>query len=352
MSRLDELLKEYRAALDTAHRGAAQSSDPLNDPATLDLLERMIIDCVKGLLEDLGEASETDESAEMMIARASAAVGEHRERFVEDAPIEFFSRQIEGINQVLRDIGYLREGFGLGSGRAKPADMRWSHGRAVESYMRDTMRQIAGEFRSDVGDVRRLIPEADLDLAATHRDIVELLKHNVGAGEFMDAAIDLGNRQTQVAGWDIFRDLPYEDELGERSSFFLDVITRQPPRAPLVGLYAEIAYPSRRGETVADLNLTGADSYQPDDEEWFARINYTPKDSYAQSDVLASIYRLAYAPGGLGNAADFTLCLAWAAYFSRACAGRYLSEVGSDYVGLRVGFSGGDWIDLGWVRPS
>jgi hypothetical protein len=95
----------------------------------------------------------------------------------------------------------------------------------------------------------------------------------------------------------------------------------------------------------------GGYSYQPNDETWLDVQDYSPRDHAAHSEVLAAIYRLAYSPGGLGNAADYTLCLAWGTYFSRACAHRYLEETGLERIGLRVGFGGGDWIDLGWVRP-
>lgn len=54
-----------------------------------------------------------------------------------------------------------------------------------------------------------------------------------------------------------FRDLPYEQELRNRSTFFVDVVEAEPPKAPLVGLYARIAYPSRQGQTVSDLDVVG-----------------------------------------------------------------------------------------------
>lgn len=349
MSRVDELLKEYRAALDDARDRRVQSPNPSDERGELDLVEQMTLDCVRGLLEDLGEQTGADDSADKAIARASAAVGEHKERFVKDAPLTFLERQIGGLNQVLRDIGYLRDGFGLGSELPKPADMRWSHATGVRSYVVRTMGEVAGALKSGGAEVHRLIPEVNLDFS-THRGIVELLTRELGASEFMDAAIDLGKRQMSVAGWDAFRDLPYEDESNERSSFFVDVIQRDPPKAPLAGLYAEITYPSRRGETVADLDLSGSDSYQPGGEEWFGLINYWPKNASAGSDVLASIHRLAHVPGGLGNSADYTLCLAWSAYLARACGRQYVGQVLADRIGCRVGFSGGDWIELGWIE--
>lgn len=354
MTRVEELLKDYRVALDDSHKRGAKAVDPVNYPATLDLLERMMIEVAGALLVELGEVSRPGESEEDMIERAGAAVRDHGECFVDGASINFMAQQIVGFNQCLRDINYLREGFGRGIGRSKgkPPDMKWSHGGAIESYVRDTVHRITEELKSDGAELHRLTPEVHIDLGEAHRGIEELLQQGLDERAFMTAVIDLGHRLTGAAGWDSFSDLPYKTELQRRSSFFLEVITREPPKSPLAGFYVEIAYPSRQGKTVADLDVTGSDSYERGEEEWFARINYTPKDSYAHSDVLAAIYRLAYAPGGLGNAADYTMSLAWGTYFARACARRYLADLGSDFVGLRVGFSGGDWIDLGWVRPS
>jgi hypothetical protein len=348
-SRFELVLQQCVAELDAAHESASSSAPPFDDSEILTLLKRTVEDCAAALLDELGEPRKGQESPDALIDRLVAAIPNHPDRFAKEAPIVVLERKAAGLHQVLRDVEYLRQGIGLAKSGHKPADMKWDHASTAESFAITALRRIASELRTEGADVERLRPEADVDLAHTRARIIQLLGRDIGPAEFMAEAIDLGRSQTGGAGWDVFRDLPYEGELEDRSSFFLDVITRQPPKAPLVGLYAEIAYPSRGGETVADIDLTGADSYQPDDE-WFAHLNYTPKNGYLHSEILASIYRLAYAPGGLGNAADYTLCLAWAAYFSRACARRYLAEVGSDFVGLRVGFSGGAWIDLGWVR--
>ena len=352
MSRVEAVLKDYRAALHEVRTGPSQTTNALTEPARLDLVEQMILDFTRGLLADLGEGAGSDETSQSMITRASAAVRMHKERFGKDAPLEFLAQQVEGLTQVLRDIGYLREGFGRGSTKPKPTDMKWTHRRAIESCVRDTARRIVGELRTDGAEVQRLMPEVQIDLAAAHHGIVELLRHDFGPREFMDAAVELGKRQTQVAGWDAFRDLRFEDELDKRSSFFLDVLEREPPGKPLTGFGVEIAHPSRAGETTADLWLMGGSAYQPDDETWLDVQEYTPREHEAHSEVLASIYRMAYAPGGLGNAADYTLCLAWAAYFSRACAHRYLEETRTLRVGCRVGFPAADFIELGWIGST
>lgn len=351
MSRVEEALKVFQVELDAAWKRQRQSDDPLDASEALDVIERMTLECVRGLLEDLGEGSRPGESPYAAVARASAALGEHKEQLVTGAPVRFLEKKVAGLDRILRDVGYLRETFGQEGERPKPADLKWDHATAAASYVLGTMTHLAENLKPAGARVHRLTPEVDIDFPSVRQRIMELLAQDLGVCEFVDAVIAVGARHAQVPGWGSFRDLPYEDELGRKSSFFETVIAREPPKAPLAGFYAQIAYPSRDGETVADLALMGADSYHPDSEDWFDVVNYWPRDALAGSSVLASIYRLAYAPGGLGNAADYTLCLAWGAYLTRACARRYATDSGVDFVGARVGFSGGDWIELGWVRP-
>lgn len=350
-ARVETIVDDYIARLDAAN-DMARASTPPDDSAVLDLLAEMVVACTKALLETLGEPWKPEDSPDELIARATQAIRKHPEVFVDEAPFTPLEMELKGLHQVMRDLDYFRRGVGLLKNGHKPADMKWKTPGPVRTYVVNAFHRVASEFRPNLGGGHPLVRESEIDLAHTRAAIVELLRRPVGPDEFMRAAIDIGVSQTGSAGWDAFRDLPYEAELAKLSSFFVDVIARNPPGAPLAGLYAEIAYPSRGGKTVADLDVTGSDSYEPDDEDWFGSINYMPRDSLARSEILAKIYELAYAPGGLGNAADYTLCLAWGSYFARACARRYVAETGSDRIGLRAGFSGGDWIELGWIRST
>lgn len=348
---VDVVLERYVAELDAAYK-AARGTEPFDDSKILDLVEELVVACTSALLDELGEPRAANESPDELVARATESIRNHPEAFVEDASVKSLERELHGLHDVLRDLAYFRQGIGVLKNGHKPADMRWLTEGPMESYAVSALSRVSEALRSDLPQVHRIAPEAEVDLAHTRAGIIELLRQDLGPDEFMSAAIDLGASQTGPAGWDAFRALAYEEELEKRSSFFVDVISRNPPGAPLAGLYGEIAYPSRGGKTVADVDVTGSDTYEPDDEEWFGSITYTPRDSLAGSEVLAKIYEMAYLPGGLGNAADYTLCLAWGAYLSRACARRFVLETGSDRIGLRVGFSGGDWIELGWVVRS
>jgi hypothetical protein len=344
-----QLLTEYVARLDGAHERAS-SAEPFDDSEILRLTKDMIQACVPALVRGLGGSLDSRESIGSQIDRLAETIRQHPERFADDAPLVVLERKAAGLNQVLRDVDYLREGIGPAKSGHKPGDMKSDNASMAESRAITTLRRITSQMKPEGADIRRVVPEVDVDLAAARRHIIHLLAEDLSPTDYMNRVIDRAESDSGIGGWLPFRDLPYEGEVELRSSFFTDVIHREPPEWQLVGFYVAVTYSSRHGSTVADLNLMGSDSHEPGDEEWAARLSYAPRDSYARSEVLARVYELAYLPGGLGNAADYTLCLAWAAYFSRSCARRYLTDVGSDFVGLRVGFSGGDAIDLGWVR--
>jgi hypothetical protein len=70
---------------------------------------------------------------------------------------------------------------------------------------------------------------------------------------------------------------------------------------------------------------------------------------------LARIYEVTYEAGGLGNDAEYPLCLAYAvlavrSLFSGAVAKTVFDSVGS--VGVAVGFDSGDFILLGRVAEA
>jgi hypothetical protein len=146
--------------------------------------------------------------------------------------------------------------------------MKWQHASAVRTYVVDLFSQLSADVKAEGAEVVPLAPEPDINLGMTHEGIVELLDRDLDAVAFMHAAIDLGYSQASTAGWDAYRDIPYEQELDEHSSFFLEVVEREPPAGHLTGFGVEIAYPSRDGETTADLWLMGGSAYQPNDETW------------------------------------------------------------------------------------
>lgn len=352
MTNPDAVLKLHLARLDGADERRRLSSDPSDYTEVLALLEEMIEACVDTALQRLGERRDPGGSTVDAIHRVADLVARRPAALSDDTPVGLLSDQVRDLVQALRDIDYLRRGFGVRGGRPRPDDMRAKHAAPLESSVIDVLHQLLGSFAPAAGEERVEVRDVDVDLATLYAGVLERLARPLGARDFMRSVVELCRFHAPVDGWDEFLTLPYEQELRRRSSFLLDVVAREAAPVPLVAFYVEIIYPGRGGDVVADVVVAGADRYEPHDERWLESVTYRPRDGMARSEVLASIYRTAYAPGGLGNAADYPLTLAWATYFARACCRRYVAETGRGPVGLSVGFTDGDWIDVGWVEPT
>jgi len=71
--------------------------------------------------------------------------------------------------------------------------------------------------------------------------------------------------------------------------------------------------------------------------------------------VLANIDRIAYRNGGLGNDAEYPLCLGYGAFAVRQLLGQIEPALvlgDSDKLGVAVGFDSGDFVRLGEFGPS
>ncbi len=93
--------------------------------------------------------------------------------------------------------------------------------------------------------------------------------------------------------------------------------------------------------------------YAPDDEEfgwlWKGERHY-PKDAYAHSSSLRSIYEIGYSGGGrLGNNAEWPLCLAFGAFATRSLLRSQSTQLVASTaprIGVVVGFDGGDMLRI------
>ena len=99
--------------------------------------------------------------------------------------------------------------------------------------------------------------------------------------------------------------------------------------------------------------------YDADDKEfswlWKGERHY-PEDAYAHSSSLRSIYEIAYgADGGLGNDAEWPLCLAFGAFAVRSLLrGQSTRLVASSAprIGVVIGFDSGDMLKVGELTVS
>ncbi|MFP2924753.1 hypothetical protein ACLESO_05955 [Pyxidicoccus sp. 3LG] len=91
------------------------------------------------------------------------------------------------------------------------------------------------------------------------------------------------------------------------------------------------------------------------DFDWLFKQRWGEDTPHAVSIVLGAIYEIAYGRvGGLGNDAEYPLCLAYAALAIRHLAQRMGPVLLGDAVErvLHVGFDSGDFFCIGAVRQS
>ncbi|MBI1322841.1 hypothetical protein GC170_06615 [bacterium] len=111
---------------------------------------------------------------------------------------------------------------------------------------------------------------------------------------------------------------------------------------------------------VADIYVCGSERFDPDprDNHWAVGPACWPDNRYADSAVLAEVYRIAYRTGArgpeqkacLGNDAEYPLVLGYGAFVVRELLGQVESSLvlcRSDSIGVAVGFDSGDFVLLG-----
>jgi hypothetical protein len=189
-----------------------------------------------------------------------------------------------------------------------------------------------------------------LDHAAVFAAIRENLHSGAEVADRMAAVIAVCERSVPHPDWAALRELPY-NELGPLYEW-LDFVFEDWPPVVLAGLWFGLYNPRRGGETTADLRLGGSTRFTDDGGlEWAHELEYRPPTS-AHSAILRSIYSIAYGreSGRLGNAAEWSLCLAYGAFAVQVVLSSMdpLYVLGdSDSVGVAVGFDSGDFLLVG-----
>jgi hypothetical protein len=190
-----------------------------------------------------------------------------------------------------------------------------------------------------------------LDLAKAHGWILKQLGEYQSIAESMGQLIDQCAADCPHADWRPLRDLPYDD-ISSLLDWLRQLIEADSPASALRGLWFGIFNPHRDGHASADFYISGSERFDadPDSNAWAVRPAWRPNGREAFSEIMASIYAIAYGAGGLGNDAEYPLCLAYTALAVRELLNTLsprtvLSAVGS--VGVAVGFDSGDFILLG-----
>jgi len=181
--------------------------------------------------------------------------------------------------------------------------------------------------------------------------IREYLHSGAPVADRMAAVVAVCERSVPHPDWAALRELPYY-RLAPLRAWLRRLFVEEPPAVPLAGLWFGLYNPRRGRATTADLRLGGSTRFTDDGKlEWACELEYRPQVS-ARSAMLRSIYAIPNGSeaGQLGNAAEWSLCLAYSAFAVQ----RLLSEVepglilrGSESVGVAVGFDSGDFLLVG-----
>lgn len=190
-----------------------------------------------------------------------------------------------------------------------------------------------------------------INLATMHGFVVMELASKRSLRESMDHVIAKCSKDHPHDDWDKLRALPYEhfDELRE---WIERPFRLEPSKEKLAGLWFGLFNPVYNGEPVADIYVSGSKRFDPspDDNSWAVGPDWWPEGRYAKSSVLARVYKIASHKDGLGNDAEYPLCLAYGSLAVRDLlrAGDPSVFLGSSSsLGVAVGFDSGDFVLVG-----
>jgi len=166
------------------------------------------------------------------------------------------------------------------------------------------------------------------------------------------AVIDHCRRRHPHPQWDELAALDVDADCEALDGWFVDLLDNEPPPAEVTGIYFGLFNPTYEDGPAADVYAAG-NRYDPDDADWACGPAWWPERRYAESDLLQDLYRIAYRPGGLGNDAEYPLCLAYAGLLLRDLSGRHADRLsaGVERV-LCTGFDSGDILCVGAVGRS
>ncbi len=150
--------------------------------------------------------------------------------------------------------------------------------------------------------------------------------------------------------WQELKELDYARAVKELEEWFAGAVAREPPTIEVRGIWVGLCNPVGDGEVAADMYFAGTERFDRENPDWAVGAAYYPKDAYAQSTALESIYDIAYRnENGLANEAEWSLCLAFGVFAVRELLSNaspsLFRAVGP--IGVSVGFDSGDYIDLG-----
>lgn len=119
--------------------------------------------------------------------------------------------------------------------------------------------------------------------------------------------------------WMPYRNLNYNSDM----SALMEALNKIAKSKDVAGVYIGIFNPVVENKTTSDMYAVGCAECDAEDEEceWVFSHKEPEKNAvYLGSEVHGDIYRLAYEDKGLGNNAEYTLCLAYTALAANRAA--------------------------------
>ncbi len=183
-------------------------------------------------------------------------------------------------------------------------------------------------------------------------EAIEKNKSIDDVSEFMAAVIDVCEMLAPDGDWEAFRGLPYQEESDLLSSHVEKVLNSEPAPFEPKGFWFGINNPVLdTGDTSSGIYFSVSSKYDPDDvdADWACEAEFYPERGAFKSRVMASLYRLAYAESGLGNKAEYPLCLAYGLKLAQKAMDNYKAKYPGSAIGYAVGFDSGDFLNQGWL---
>ena len=191
----------------------------------------------------------------------------------------------------------------------------------------------------------------------TANEMVEkLLKSRKSVPKAMEQLIADCQKLYPHPDWDKFSDIDFESDLVAVSKWAEKLLKNKPIPKSVNIIWLGIYNPSQRGKASADFYLTGASGFYSNVEldDWDWKKKYWPSGRYAKSIAMKEIYRIAYQKDGIGNPAEYTLCLGYAALVANFLGKEYASELSKtcSVRAMGVGFDSGDYLLVGSVSEK
>ena len=193
-----------------------------------------------------------------------------------------------------------------------------------------------------------------IDFVAVGELINREIRGEASIDESMQRMIELCEDARSHHDWRQLRELPYNN-LSPLRQWIVRPFQDEPPAKDIKGLWFGLFNPVVGGEAIADMYVCGSTRFDSEDpvHDWACDPQWWPEARYSGSEILADIYRIAYQQDGLGNDAEYPLCLLYACLAVRGLLTPPPDEIARlENVGVAVGYDSGTGINLGMIGQT